>query len=103
MQTPAAQSGVNTRLSHKNLVVSVVCDVCSLLTAKLELENTIIPIEVKSWESVRSQSLEVFSKKYNIKNAIRVSAKNFGFENGIKSIPLYAVWCIDHSQPVFRE
>ncbi|MCL2146833.1 MAG: DUF4143 domain-containing protein, partial [Synergistaceae bacterium] len=67
----------------------------------IQLENTIIPIEVKSWESARSQSLEVFSKKYNIKNAIRVSAKNFGFENGIKSIPLYAVWCIDHSQPVF--
>jgi len=60
----------------------------------IQLDNTIIPIEVKSWEYVRSQSLEAFRKKYKIKNAMRVSAKNFGFENGIKSIPLYAVWCI---------
>ena len=64
----------------------------------LQIENKIFPIEVKSWEAVRSQSLEVFRKKYNIKIAIRVSAKNFGFENGIKSVPLYAVWCIGHNQ-----
>jgi len=60
----------------------------------IQKENRIIPIEVKSWETVRSQSLEVFRKKYNIETAIRVSAKNFGYENGIKSVPLYAVWCI---------
>ncbi|MCL1875468.1 MAG: DUF4143 domain-containing protein [Synergistaceae bacterium] len=60
----------------------------------IQVENNIIPIEVKSWEAVRSQSLEVFCKKYSIKNAIRVSARNFGYENRIKSVPLYAVWCI---------
>lgn len=26
--------------------------------------------------------------------AIRVSAKNFGFENEIRSIPLYALFCL---------
>ncbi len=60
----------------------------------MQKENEIIPIEAKSWGSVRSQSLESFCKRYNIKKAIRISAKNFGFENGIKSVPLYAVWCI---------
>jgi len=60
----------------------------------IQIENKVIPIEAKSWESVRSQSLETFRKKYCIEKAIRVSAKNFGFENGIKSVPLYAVWCI---------
>jgi predicted AAA+ superfamily ATPase len=60
----------------------------------IQIENNIIPIEVKSWEAVRSQSLEVFRKKYNIETSFRVSAKNYGFDNGIKSIPLYAVWCI---------
>ncbi|MCL2426064.1 MAG: DUF4143 domain-containing protein [Oscillospiraceae bacterium] len=60
----------------------------------IQIENRVIPIEVKSWEAVRSQSLEVFRKKYNITTAIRVSAKNFGFERGLKSVPLYAVWCI---------
>ncbi|MCL2792746.1 MAG: DUF4143 domain-containing protein [Spirochaetaceae bacterium] len=59
----------------------------------IQIENQIIPIEAKSWEATRSQSLEVFRKKYNIEKAIRVSAKNFGYENGIKSIPLYAMWC----------
>ncbi|MCL2805835.1 MAG: AAA family ATPase [Treponema sp.] len=60
----------------------------------IQIENKIIPIEAKSWENVRSQSLESFRKKYNIEKAIRVSARNFGLQNGIKSIPLYAVWCI---------
>jgi predicted AAA+ superfamily ATPase len=62
----------------------------------IQIENMIIPIEVKSWENVRSQSLESFRKKYNIKKAIRISARNFGLENGIKSVPLYAVWCIKY-------
>ena len=60
----------------------------------IQIENRVIPIEAKSWENARSQSLESFRKKYNIEKAIRISAKNFGFENGIKSVPLYAVWCI---------
>ena len=25
---------------------------------------------------------------------IRISQKNFGFENGIKSVPVYAVFCV---------
>jgi len=60
----------------------------------IQIKNKVIPIEAKSWENVRSQSLESFRKKFNIRKAFRVSARNFGFENGIKSIPLYAVWCI---------
>jgi predicted AAA+ superfamily ATPase len=60
----------------------------------IQIENRIIPIEAKSWEAVRSQSLESFQKKYKAPYAIRISAKNFGLENGIKSVPLYAVWCI---------
>jgi predicted AAA+ superfamily ATPase len=60
----------------------------------IQLENMIIPIEAKSWENVRSQSLDVFRKKYGIENAVRVSARNFGLMNGIKSVPLYALWCI---------
>jgi len=60
----------------------------------IQIEDTIIPIETKSWENTRSKSLEMFRKKYGIENAIRVSAKNFGFTNGIKSVPLYALWCV---------
>ena len=54
----------------------------------------IIPVEVKAGERVTSRSLGVFAKKYNPAYSIRISGKNFGFENGIKSVPLYAVFCV---------
>jgi predicted AAA+ superfamily ATPase len=54
----------------------------------------IIPVEVKSSENNRSRSLNLYVSKYKPDYAIRISAKNFGFGNSIKSIPLYAVWCI---------
>ena len=36
----------------------------------------------------------MYINEYNPKYAIRFSTRNFGFENNIKSIPLYAVFCI---------
>ena len=60
----------------------------------LSLEQGIIPCEVKASENVKSKSLSVYVTKYNPEYAIRISAKNFGFENGIKSVPLYATHCI---------
>ena len=57
-------------------------------------EGNIIPIEVKAAENVRAKSLNVFVKRYNVPYAMRISAKNFGFENNIKSVPLYSVFCI---------
>ncbi|MDR0992908.1 MAG: ATP-binding protein [Ruminococcus sp.] len=54
----------------------------------------IIPVEVKSGTHTRSRSLNEFIKKYNPPYAIRISAKNFGYENNIKSVPLYAVYLI---------
>ena len=57
-------------------------------------ENGVIPVEVKSGNNTRSKSLSVFVDKYDSHYSIRISSKNFGFENKIKSVPLYAVWCI---------
>ncbi len=54
----------------------------------------IIPIEVKSSSNVKSRSLANYIKEYNPKYAIRLSLKNFGLENNIKSVPLYATFCI---------
>ena len=56
--------------------------------------NNIIPVEVKAGERVTSRSLGVFVKKFYPAYSIRISLKNFGFENGIKSVPLYAAFCI---------
>ena len=55
----------------------------------------IIPIEVKVNDNVGSQSLNVYMKRYNPKYTIRISTKNFGFSNNIKSVPLYATFCIE--------
>ena len=57
-------------------------------------EGNVIPIEVKAAEHVRAKSLQQFIKKYNPIYSIRISGKNFGFENGIKSVPLYAIFLI---------
>ncbi|RHW65262.1 DUF4143 domain-containing protein [Clostridium botulinum] len=57
-------------------------------------DGYIIPIKVKEAEHVRAKSLQQYIKKYQPKYAIKVSRKNFGFENGIKSIPLYATFLI---------
>ena len=57
-------------------------------------DDGIIPIEVKSNDNITSKSLNVFMKRYNPKYAIRISTKNFGNENHIKSIPLYATFLI---------
>ena len=56
--------------------------------------GNIIPIEVKSSENVKAKSLKVYCERYKPETVYRVSAKNFGFENAIKSVPLYAAFCI---------
>jgi predicted AAA+ superfamily ATPase len=56
--------------------------------------NEIIPIEVKAKINNRARSLGIYVEKYHPQYAIRISQKNFGFENGIKSVPLYATFCI---------
>lgn len=53
-----------------------------------------VPVEVKSSDNTRSRSLAVYRGKYEPTQAIRLSTKNFGIENGIRSIPLYAAFCI---------
>lgn len=60
----------------------------------LQKEDAILPIEVKKGLRTRSRSLGVFANKYSSSYVIRISKKNFGYENSVKSVPLYAVFCI---------
>lgn len=62
----------------------------------VKIGGDIIPVEVKSGRRTNSKSLNEYIKKYNQKYGIRISSKNFGFENNIKSVPLYAVFCINN-------
>jgi predicted AAA+ superfamily ATPase len=60
----------------------------------LQQDDKVIPLEVKKGLHVRSKSLGIFGSRYDCPYKIRVSQKNFGFDNNIKSVPLYAVFCI---------
>ncbi len=61
----------------------------------IKIDGDIIPVEVKSGRRTNSKSLNEYINKYNPNYSIRISLKNFGFENNIKSVPLYAVFCIN--------
>lgn len=60
----------------------------------IDTSKGVIPIEVKASDNIKSTSLNKFMKEYKKNFGIRISTKNFGFENNIKSVPLYAVFCI---------
>lgn len=56
----------------------------------------VIPIEVKSSDNTKSKSLKIYNNMYSPKYSIRISTKNFGYDNrnNIKAVPLYATFCI---------
>lgn len=60
----------------------------------IQMYDKVIPVEVKADIHIKARSLSVYMQKYSPEYAIRISAKNFGFENAIMSVPLYAVFCI---------
>ena len=60
----------------------------------ISLDGRLIPVEVKSADNTASNSLNDYVNRYKPEYAIRISEKNFGFERGIKAIPLYAVFCL---------
>ncbi len=63
----------------------------------ISMKGRLIPLEVKSGDHVTAASLNEYIGLFQPDYSIRVSEKNFGFENNIKSVPLYAVFCIcDH-------
>ncbi len=59
-----------------------------------ELNGQIIPVEVKSADNMQAKSLKQYIAVHRPAYAIKLSAKNFGFENGIRTVPLYAAWCV---------
>lgn len=57
-------------------------------------DEQLIPIEVKSAVNTKAKSLKVYMDTYKPSYAIKLSAKNFGFEDNKKIVPLYAAFCI---------
>ena len=60
----------------------------------IQREGKIIPIEVKSADNTRAKSLNIYIEAYKPDYAIKLSTKNFGFEDSKKTVPLYAAFCI---------
>ena len=60
----------------------------------LQKGNQIVGVEVKKGEHVRSRSLSVFVDSYKPAYSVRLSLKNFGEKDGLKSVPLYAAFCV---------
>lgn len=60
----------------------------------IEQEGKVVPVEVKAREHTKSKSLSVFTCKYGVDKSVRFSARNFGWQNDIQSIPLYAAWLV---------
>lgn len=57
-------------------------------------DDHVIPVECKAGDHVKAKSLMVYREKYQPIYSIRISTRNFGFTDKIKSVPLYAVFCI---------
>ncbi len=53
----------------------------------IQAQNTILPVEVKSDENIKSRSLTVYAQKYNPPLRIRYSLKNLLFRDGLLNIP----------------
>ncbi len=60
----------------------------------IQRNGQLVPIEVKSADNTRAKSLRTYMQTYQPAYAIKLSAKNFGFKNGIKTVPLYAAFCL---------
>lgn len=60
----------------------------------IQRDGKLIPIEVKSADNTRAKSLKVYMDRFEPEYAIKLSAKNFGMEEGRKTVPLYAAFCI---------
>jgi len=55
----------------------------------VQIDNKIIPIEVKAAENVRSKSLRVYYEKYNSDQCIRTSLADYEEQDWMKNIPLF--------------
>jgi predicted AAA+ superfamily ATPase len=60
----------------------------------IQRDGKVIPIEVKSADNTRAKSLKIYMDMYKPEYAIKLSTKNFGFEDNKKTVPLYAAFCI---------
>jgi predicted AAA+ superfamily ATPase len=57
----------------------------------VQVENMIVPVEVKSNENIKSKSLAYYRKEFNPSVSIRYSMRNLKHDDGLINIPLFMV------------
>lgn len=57
----------------------------------VQLEDRIIPIEVKAAENLQAKSLKEFVQKYDNRNAVRTSMADFRVQDWMVNMPLYCI------------
>lgn len=60
----------------------------------IQRDGRLIPVEVKAADNTKAKSLKFYMERFEPDYAIKISSKNFGYEDNKKTVPLYAVFCI---------
>jgi predicted AAA+ superfamily ATPase len=68
----------------------------------VQIDGSIIPMEVKSGENVKAKSLRVYREKYNPDISIRFSVKGIEYNNGLLNIPLSQIWLLENLLELHR-
>jgi predicted AAA+ superfamily ATPase len=61
----------------------------------LDTKDGVIPLEIRIGASRKISSLKSFGDRYRPPWSLRLTNNNFGFATSIRSIPLYAAFCLD--------
>jgi len=65
--------------------------------AKVEFvlgEKEFLPIEVRGNDKTRSKNVSIMKEEYPVEASVKISSRNFEYNNKIKYIPYYAVYCL---------
>lgn len=62
----------------------------------VQIEDYVIPIEVKAATNLKAKSLQQYRKDYNPEKAVRTSLADFEVNNGLYNIPLYLIGLLDN-------
>lgn len=61
----------------------------------VQMDDKIVPVEVKAEENLQAKSLRSFVQKYNMEYAVRTSMSDYREQEWMVNYPLYCIGCLD--------
>lgn len=61
----------------------------------VQMDDKIVPVEVKAEENLQAKSLRSFVRKYNMEYAVRTSISDYREQEWMVNYPLYCIGCLD--------